>query len=341
MAGGSRKTESEFQVKMLEDGLKDMTVCMRIFSLTLQSLYVQHAVGTNEQPAREFKNLRDDTRNDAMVYHKYILPVSTKFVSSIREYFAYYDALNYEEWCEMLPYILQETTGYKELCDTVLQMHEDILVPLKKRKDEALLLVTKFEDLEVEYEKKKRELEETAQKNLDWAIFLSFVPYIGPMAVQVLGGLADLHMAKAVAEGQQAKIQEAASVALSKALIPALEKFINGIEIAAGFFSTIEHELMSFENKASNADDDPKKCHYMVMKKEAEDMKSICQTFYAVLPAVRTDFKAIPTEGTNENYVDEWLEKLKKTIREKCSVPGLAAKMLRDMITSSSFEPSV
>ena len=339
MAEGSRKTERD--VKMLEDALKDMTVYMRIFSLTMRSLYVQHAVGTNEEPAREFRKLRDDTRNDAIVYHQYILPVSTKFVSSIREYFEYYDALNYEEWCEMLPDILQETKGYKELCDTVLQMHEDFLVPLKKRNDEVLLLVTKFEDLEVEYEKKKRELEERAQKNLDWAIFLSFVPYIGPMAAQVLGGLADLHMAKAVVEGQQAKIQEAASVALSKALIPALEKFINGIEIAAGFFSTIEHELMSFKNKASNADDDPKKCHYMVMKKEAEDMKSICQTFYAVLPAVRTDFKAIPTEGTNENYVDEWLEKLKKTIREKCSVPGLAAKMLRDMITSSSFEPSV
>ncbi|XP_074635761.1 uncharacterized protein LOC141894110 [Acropora palmata] len=339
MAEGSRKTKRE--VKMLEDALKDMTVCMRIFSLTLRSLYVQHAVGTNEEPAREFRKLRDDTRNDAIVYHRYILPVSTKFVSSIREYFEYYDALNYEEWCEMLPDILQETKGYKELCDTVLQMHEDFLVPLKKRNDEVLLLVTKFEDLEAEYEKKKRELEERAQKNLDWAIFLSFVPYIGPMAAQVLGFLADLHMAKAVAEGQQAKIQEAASVAVSKALIPALKKFINGIEIAAGFFSTIEHELMSFENKAWNADDDPKKCHYMVMKTEAKDMKATCQTFYEVLPAVRTDFKAIPTEGTNENYAHEWLEKLKKTIREKCSVPGLAGKMLRDMKMRSRFEPSL
>ncbi|KAK2566922.1 hypothetical protein P5673_008682 [Acropora cervicornis] len=327
MAEGSRKTKRE--VKMLEDALKDMTVCMRIFSLTLRSLYVQHAVGTTEEPAREFRKLRDDTRNDAMVYNQYILPVSTKFVSSIREYFEYYDALNYEEWCEMLSDILQEIKGYKELCDTVLQVHEDALVPLKKRNDETLLLVTKFKDLEVEFEKRKRELEERAQKNLDWAIFLSFVPYIGPMAAQVLGFLADLHMAKAVAEGQQAKIQEAASVAVSKALIPALKKFINGIEIAAGFFSTIEHELMSFENKASNADDDPKKGHYMVMKTEAKDMKSTCQSFYAVLPAVRTDFKAIPTEGTNENYVDEWLEKLKKTIREKCRVPGLAGKMLR------------
>ena len=51
-------------------------------------------------------------------------------------------------------------------------MHEDILVPLKKRKDEALLLVTKFKDLQVEYEEKKRELEEGPQTKRDWAVAL-------------------------------------------------------------------------------------------------------------------------------------------------------------------------
>jgi len=326
MAVVTRNTERE--VKTLDESLKDMAVDMRIFSLTLRSLYVQYAVGTNEQPAREFRKLRDDTRNDAMVYLKCILPVSTKFVSSISEYFEYYEALNYEEWCEMLPDILQETTGYKELCGTVLQMHEDILVPLKKRKDQALLLVTKFKDLQEEYERKKRELEQGAENKRKWAFGLFFVPYVGPIAGALLGASADSDMAKAVAEGQQAKIQETASMAVSEALIPALENFINGIKKAAGFFSVMEQELMKFESKASNAVHDPKKLHYMVMKKEAKDMKSTCQIFYAVLPDVRTDFLAIPTEGTDQNYVDKWLEKQEKTIREKCSVPGLVGRLL-------------
>ena len=333
---GSRKTERE--VKALEEALKDMTVDMRLFSLTLRSLYVQNAVGTNEEPAKEFRRLRDDTREDAMVYLRYILPVCTKFVSSIREYFEYYDALNYEEWCQMLPDILQETTSYKELCGTVLQMHEDILVPLKKRKDEALLLVTKFKDLQVEYEEKKKELEEGAQTKRDWAIFLCFVPYIGPIAAPLLGASADLDMAKAVAEGQQAKIQEAASMVASNTLIPALENFINGIKKATGFFSVMEQELMNFENTASNSVDNPKKLYYIVMQNEAKEMKSTCQSFYAVLPDVRTDFQAIPTKGTDQNYVDLWLEKLKKTIREKCSVPGLAGKILKAMKMRPMFE---
>ena len=326
MAVVTRHTERD--VKTLDESLKDMAVDMRIFSLTLRSLYVQYAVGTNEQPAREFRKLRDDTRNDAMVYLKCILPVSTKFVSSISEYFEYYDALNYEEWCEMLPDILKETTGYKELCQTVLQMHEDILVPLKKRKDQALLLVTKFKDLQEEYEKKKRELEQGAENKRKWAVGLFFVPYVGPIAGALLGASADSDMAKAVAKGQQAKIQETASMAVSEALIPALENFINGIKKAAAFFSVTEQELMKFENRASNAVDDPKELHYKMMKKAATGMKSTCQIFYAVLPDVRTDFLAIPTEGTDQNYVDKWLAKQEKTIREKCSVPGLVGKLL-------------
>lgn len=336
MVEASQKTERE--VKILEENLKDMAVDMRIFSLTLRSLYVQNAVGTNEQTAREFRKLRDDTRNDAMVYLKCILPVSTKFVSSISEYFEYYDALSYEEWCEMLPDILQETTGYKELCGTVLQMHEDILVPLKKRKDEALLLVTEFEDLQEEYETMKRKLEQGAQAKREWASSLVYVPYVGPIAAALLGASANSDMANAVAKGLQAKIQEAASMAVSKALIPALESFINGIKKAAGFFSVMEQELMKFESRASNAVDDPKKLHYMVMKKEAKDMKSTCQIFYAVLPDVRTDFLAIPTEGTDQNYVDKWLEKQEKTIRENCSVPGLAGKILK-AITEMKMTP--
>ena len=319
----------EREVKTLDDNLKDMALNMRLFSLTLRSLYVENAVGTNEEPAREFRKLRDDTRNDAMVYLECILPVSTKFVSSISEFFEYYDALNYEEWCENLPDILQETRGYTELCETVLKLHEDILLPLKKRGDEASLLVTKSKDLQVEYEKMKRELEKGAKTKRNWAFGLCFIPIVGTIAASLLHASANSDMAIAVARGEQAKIQDLASMAVSDTLIPALENFIDGIKKAAGFFSAMEQELMKFESKASNAVHDPKKLHYMVMKNKAKDMKSTCQIFYAVLPDVRTDFLAIPTEGTDQNYVDQWLQKQQEIIREKCRVPGLAVMILK------------
>ena len=317
------------QVKELGGQLKEMSFDMRMFSLTMRSLYAEKAVGTNDELARQFSELRDKTRDDAIVYLKGILPISTKFVSSISEYFEYYEALEYEEWVEMIPDILEETIGYRGLCEVVLKMHEDILVPLKKRKDAASIMVTEFKELTEEYERQKEELEAAASSKRGWAWILCWIPGVNAIATPLLAAGADSDLSKAVAAGKQAQIAEAASIAVDTVLIPALQNFIDGLRKAAGFFSVMEQELRKFEGQAEKAKGEPKKLYYKVMNKKAKDMKSICQIFYAVLPDVKTDFLAIPQEGTNQNYVDKWLEKQKKTIREKCTVLKLAQKLLK------------
>ena len=317
------------QVKELGGQLREMSVDMRVFSLTMRSLYAEKAVGTDHELAQRCRELRDKTRDDAMVYLKGILPTSIKFVASISEYFEYYEALEYEEWVDMISDILEETVGYRGLCEAVLKMHEDILVPLKKRKDTANMMVTEFKELTEEYERQKEELEAAASTKRGWAWFLCFIPGVNMIATPLLAASAESDLAEAVAKGKQAQIAEAASITVGTVLIPALEHFRDGLRKAAGFFSVMEQELRKFEGKAEKAKDDPKKLYYKVMNKEAKDMKSICQIFYAALPDVKTDFLAIPQEGTNQNYVDKWLEKQKKTIREKCNVPKLAQKLLQ------------
>lgn len=327
MAEIEQKTNDE--VKRLEELLKEMPVDMRLFSLTLRSLYVENSVGTNEEAAVKFRKLRDDTRNDAMVYLHGVLPLSTEFVSSISEYFEYYIALEYDEWCDMISDILKEIEGYKQLCTTLLKMHEDILVPLKKRKDQAMLLVSEFKLLKEEYERQKQQLENAASTKRGWAWALCWIPVVGGIATPLLTAGAGSDLAEAVAKGKQAQIQEAASIAVGDVLIPALQNFIDGIKKAAGFFSATEQELKKLEGNAEKAKDNPKKLYYKVMNKEAKHMKSISQIFYAVLPDVKTDFLAIPTKGTDQNCVDRWLVKQKKTIQENCTVPKLAAKLLK------------
>lgn len=313
----------------LRENLTSMSVTMRMFSLAMRSLYVEKAVGTTTETAGKFRKLRDDTRNDAMVYLKGVLPLSTKFVASISEYFEYYEALTFDEWRDMLSDILQETVGYRELCEMLVKMHEDILVPLKKRKDEAALIVSELKGLKEEFEEKKKELEEKAKTKRSWAIGLAFIPFVGAIASPALAAAADSDLADAVAKGTEAKIQEAAAIAVTETLIPALENFIDGIRKAAGFFSVMEQELRKFEGEAEKGQKDPKRLYYKVMNKEARDMKSICQIFYAVLPDVRTDFLAIPSEGTDQNYVDKWLQKQKMTIKDKCKAGPLAKKLLQ------------
>lgn len=316
------------EVKLLEDQLREMPVDMRLFSLTLRSLYAEMSVGTSNETAIKFRQLRDDTRNDAMVYLKGILPLSIKFVTCISDYFEYYEALDYDEWCAMLPDILKDTVGYKELCNTILKMHEEILVPLKRRQDDAKILITEFKDLSEEYERQRERLEASSNAKRSWACYLVHIPIISTIATALLGVVADLDLLRAVAKGKQGQINQVASVAVSEALIPALRNLIDGIQKAAGFFSAMEQELTRFEGKAEKAEKDPKQLHFTVMKTQAKGMKSVCQSFYSVIPEVRTDFLAIPTTGTDQNYVEKWLEKQKKTIEDNCKFPLLARKLL-------------
>jgi hypothetical protein len=70
----------------------------------------------------------------------------------------------------------------------------------------------------------------------------------------------------------------------------------------------------------------------MRIRNEAKELKSLCQAFYAVLPAVRTDFEAIPDKGTDQNYVDNWLEKQLAETEKKRS---MAQKFLLSIFTGS------
>ena len=184
-----------------------------------------------------------------MVYLRGVLPLSTKLVSSINEYFECYKALEYEEWLYMLSDILEETIGYRELCQALLQMHEDILVPLKKREDQARSIIKELKHLQREFERKRKELEEKAGSERSWAVGLAFVPIVNMIVSPLSLAAAEEDLAESVAKGCEEQIQEVAA-AVSNTLIPALKGFISGISRAAGFFSVMEQELKKVGRKS-------------------------------------------------------------------------------------------
>ena len=280
----------------LKTHLHEMLRNMHLFSLSMRSLYAEKAVGTSSSAAQKFRQLRDGTRQHAMVYLKCIFPISTKFVMVFKDYFATYDALSYEEWCELLPDILEETTSHKKLAHTVVKMHEDLMVPLKKRVDEAKLIMTEFKSLQAKYEKEKKVLEDSAKSRIEWALSLKYISGVNVIGLPLLSSLAAVDMVKAVAKQAESEVQEAVALVVAETLTPALSNFIDGLTRAAGFFQSMEMELQSFLENTSKSMDSPKRLHHRRIKNEAKNLKSLCQVFYAVLPAVRTDFEAIPTE---------------------------------------------
>ncbi len=310
----------ETVVSSLEDSLKDMPKYLRLFSLSMRALYSDQNVCTSTEAARKFTELRDNTRDDAKLYVKVILPLTTNSLSSIEEFFAFYEALSYEEWCEIFPDILENVKTHKEFAEMLRDTYENMILSLKKRQEEAKMIMTEFKSLQSEYEKMTNEYKAKPKTKYNWAFALAFIPGVNMIACPLLKLSADVDTAKAL-KPAESNIHEAAALAVSETLIPALSNFIEGLDRAAGLFENMEKQLKSFETKGEDSKgfeiESLKKIHYKIMREKAKKINPSCYSFYAALPGVRTDFAAIPDEGTEQNYIDKWLEEMLPEIKKR------------------------
>ncbi|KAK3737716.1 hypothetical protein QZH41_000177 [Actinostola sp. cb2023] len=277
----------------INDALHSLPNDMMKFSLYMRSLHVEESVRTDSEAARKFRQLRDDTKNDAMGYFKEVLPVSKKLVSAIDDFFDNYDGSVYEEWLKNLPDILKKTQGYRELCEIVVKMHESMLIPLKQREYKAKEVILELTELQKEYDEKKKELEASAEaQKISGLVIIPFVTMI----------VTPYDIAQATANCAQARLQVAAALLVKEELIPCLKALLSGLGNVAGFFSIVENQLQQFIGKGEKSQENAK-LYYTTMKKKAKEMRFNCQSFMAVLPAVETNFKTIPIEE-DKNYIE-------------------------------------
>ena len=64
----------------------------------LFKLYRKNLYSHDNNESFKVNKLRDEMREDAMVCLKDILPLSTMFVSSVTDYFDYYETLEYKQY---------------------------------------------------------------------------------------------------------------------------------------------------------------------------------------------------------------------------------------------------
>ena len=325
---------------ILEGKLEDTPKNIRLFSLSLRSLYAEKAVGTSSNAAVKFRKLRDDTRNHAVAYVQSVLPIVKKCISDIKGYFEYYQDLTIDVWEECLTYLIKETKAHKEACKVLIEIHQNMITDLKKRQDEAAILTREMKGLSDKLKKTSEELQASAQYKEDWAQSLMYIPIISEIARPILGNLAQKDKLKGIAKQEESQVHIAASKVVEETLVPAVSRFVEGLEGLSGFFEVVQEELETMEEKGNAAKDDEekKKMHYSTMKGKASRMMEGCNKLFAVLPAVRTDIEAIPTEGTDQNYVDKWLEDQMAVIKHQCSTKKLAEKLIKLLLPSSQSE---
>ncbi|XP_068692912.1 eukaryotic translation initiation factor 5B-like [Montipora foliosa] len=181
----------------LRKQINGMTKNIQVLSALMKTLYEDENLGIN------LRKLRDDTRDDAMVCLKDILPLSVGFVSCVTHYFENSGTLEYDQWCRLISRILEKTIGYRQLSERIRQRYEDSLVPLKKRQYQAKLVQAEMRKRREEFQRRQRELEDTARTKRKWAIVLAFLPIVNIIAYPTLSASAGL-----VKEGIRSKKQK-------------------------------------------------------------------------------------------------------------------------------------
>jgi len=317
--------ETRRRVQELAWQLPNVADLMKVFSANMRSLYAEWRVSASVENGKEFIRLRDAIRNDALVYVRGVMPMNEICLSKLQEYVSYYESFDFDDWKEYYPDILTEVAADAEACQALVKVHESYSGILKQRQDKANELCSKFKNLQVEYDKEVLELKERAERKNGWLPF-----YMGSIASPHLTRSVNTDLAEAVAKREQLKIMLRASSILSNSMMTALTKFIKALKIVAGFFNIVHNELKSFDDKM----EDKKKLHYITLRKYSPLIKRGCRAFHGALPSVKTNFQAIPTGGTDENYVDQWLKKQEKIIDENCKQMSL--QFLRRALKAAS-----
>ncbi|XP_028399605.1 uncharacterized protein LOC114523006 [Dendronephthya gigantea] len=313
MAESQSDIVTEAGVNNFDKNLKEMAENMKVFSSAMRDLYTKKAEAEDDESdvAMRFREIRDYTRKDAIVYVECVLPITERLIQSIKTYFEYYhqEVSSFEEWCKMLPDILKSTADLKHLAHVVLDMYDNMIVPIKTREDEAKMIKAEFVDLKSKYEKECKKYKTKSHNRKICAYAVMPIPVVNLIAYPRLKKSARENKALAVASKKHFEDNENAAQIVDEILMPSLGKFIKSLENVAGFIGVVEQDLQKkpCENEF----------HYNVMKSKEKKMRERCETFTQVWPSVRTDLRALPTEATDNSYVHEWFEKTLADLREK------------------------
>lgn len=295
-----------------------MPSLIKRFSDAMKMSYVGNALANDPESSRKFQELRSGTKNDALVYLKGILPFCEEVIINIHRLFEYFKHFEGHELVKQLKGMLDEIRQSRKLCDVVKTLHEDLMVDLKKRDDEAQKVTSELRALEKEYKNKQSDFERSAALKRKAAIGFAFFPGVGLIVAPALLAASISNKKDAQLQGLQAKSKDDAATALSESFQPGLLAFIEALGEVAGFFSELEGEVQKCHGHGESCiKEGVLSPLHKLLKINALKITEMCSEFRRVLPSVKVDFKHIcrddGSDGTEVDH-DYVLKKLRNML---------------------------
>lgn len=155
----NEKRNIEHEVEALSSHLGEIPK-LKNFAESLQSLYYNKKLNRSLTDDKynavlEYENIRDETRNDAVMYLKLHLPKVENLLTSIQTLFEYYNSFFDEE---LLNDINEDIKESKQIAKEVKKLHKTIKLKERLNKTEAVVKeLTQNEDLKTQIKECKEE----------------------------------------------------------------------------------------------------------------------------------------------------------------------------------------
>eukprot|EP00092_Neocalanus_flemingeri_P050756 GFUD01058778.1.p1 GENE.GFUD01058778.1~~GFUD01058778.1.p1 ORF type:complete len:364 (+),score=114.15 GFUD01058778.1:72-1163(+) len=347
-----RDADNGHLVATLQDSLSKLPASMVCFSNSLRHLFNESKVTGQDDATKKFLEVRDNTRQNAVVYTEKLLPLSEKVVRSIGYFADYFEDLEFEDWSECLDDLIDDVEKAEGFCDLLKHMHNTMITNLKANEDKAKVGIEMLEKMSLQYERDSQDLKSKALERTDSAettrtwgnIFAPLTMGISKAVCDSIARQGDIvakeSTALATAKKENADIAQEAVALTSTYLIPAVKDFVAGLEVCSMFLNVTKERLTKMKNKGSKG---TKKPYYLMMKKQSTEINRNCMKFLSITDMMRTDLQSIPSNVSDKNYVDTWLDQQLEEFRKQhhdASFLETSKKWFKSIRMGSGKKPS-
>ncbi|KAJ8023566.1 hypothetical protein HOLleu_36039 [Holothuria leucospilota] len=333
---------------------------MRIFSSRMRDLYAGDTFGSHLSTGKMFTQLRNETRRNALVYFT-IIPSFELIIKSIYTFFSNFEDKSYDDWSVRFDIFATELKASKERSYFVKYMHEEIAKSFKTIKDHCQIPYTQWiRRPDKSHRMKERwEMTQSVFRKVFWplvgfsnflvinyfnvcnsicveVIFTTFVTFLEWLAWTQCQRFFNDYVDTEYEEDEVEHMRETIEIVSS-----ALGKFMDGFYTVVNFFTTIGGEIIRLM-KLGRAKDQELRTHFEVFKEKAKDIKRSCRNIIGIVPNIKSDFVAIPTEDKERLYVHKRVQEIKNSfLHMNPEMSNVTAFVLdKCSLTNFSFEHS-
>ena len=293
----------------------------------MRILHNKTEVKSDTPEALNFAKICQQTKQNSLVFSKYLLPESEEFVRMIKSLAIEVEDIDFADFAENLDDLREMIEVGERACNQLQYLHEALITEFKRSED-AALSHKGIEDLNNKYDKEKREFEEAEANNLkkkaehdswaNWWLWGIVTIGIGTLterkkAEQQLNESKE-NQKKAEACAEKKETAKEVFDSTEKLLLPAIQNMTKGLKACNDFLITTRENMHGM--KGGDGKKTASTRYFNVMKRKAKAIEADALEFMKTASETRTNLRTIKYDACDEQYAICWIKSEKQNAQQ-------------------------